>query len=141
MDCCKTIRLSPPLWHKDRVWISGLLDEDKRPILNRSKPTAWLNDLQIANLQIIHWKKFAARRLEKESRQVECFLYLPPPDYGQSDFKNILFFDSLGYQIPSSLTQQTYSIVIVELQVQKLISNVKLSTFNATSTFQSNFHC
>ena len=44
---------------KDRVWIYGLLDEDKRPILNSSKPTAWLNDLQAANLQAIHWKSWS----------------------------------------------------------------------------------
>ena len=41
---------------RDRVWIYGLRDEGQRPILNRDKPIAWLNDIQIANIQDILWK-------------------------------------------------------------------------------------
>jgi hypothetical protein len=58
---------------KDRVWIYGLLDEDK----NRSKPTAWLNDLQVANLQAIHWKSLKKGVWKKSEGKLSVFFYLP----------------------------------------------------------------
>ena len=41
---------------RDRVWIYGVRNEGQRPILNRNKPTAWLNDMQIGNIQGILWE-------------------------------------------------------------------------------------
>ena len=128
---------------KDRVWIYGLIDEDKRPILNRSKPTAWLNYVH-ANLQAIHWNGLKRGVWEKSEGKLSVFFAYPLTlelllenietqasyllrakrqnvqsvtfitlNIGRNHWtllsidnqtlKNILYFDSLGYQIPSSL--------------------------------------
>ena len=62
---------------KDRVWIYGLLEEDKRPVLNRGKPTAWLNDLQVANLQAIHWKSLKQCIWKKSEGKLSVFFAYP----------------------------------------------------------------
>ena len=53
---------------------SGFLEEDKHPVLNRSKPTAWLNDVQI-DIEAVFWKNLKQGIWRSECKLSVFFAY------------------------------------------------------------------